>query len=52
MTHDDIEKAMRALHDVLDRVESGELDATAGMVARLEGALVALDALLEGTEIQ
>ncbi len=39
-------EAAAALRRVLDAVRRGELDAGSGMVARLEGALDALDALV------
>lgn len=44
-TQVDPAEAADALRRLLDAVRRGELDAGSGMVARLEGALDALDAL-------
>lgn len=41
----DVAEAQRVLHDLITRVDRGELDAAPLMLARLTGALEALNAL-------
>ena len=41
----DVAEAQRVLRDLIARVEAGELDAPALLLARLTGALDALDAV-------
>jgi hypothetical protein len=44
---DDTREAAALIRRILEAIERGELDAPATVIARLEGALVALEALSE-----
>ena len=43
----DVAEAQRVLHELITRVERGELDAPALLLARLTGARDALDAITD-----
>lgn len=47
MTDAELAEAAATLRRLLDEVAAGRLTAPGGLVARLEGAVVALDSLLE-----
>ncbi len=48
----EVQAAADVLRGVVEQVEAGDLDASPTMLARLEGALLALDGLAGGVDLR